>query len=90
MFGALNMIKDTDLITKREQLEEGEKKRGKNTKSNRSYLANEQFMLHCCLHSYVVFAYLKCKTETLIGRCALSPSTHLPKDEELDLLKAFG
>lgn len=29
MFGALNMIKDTDLITKREQLEEGEQKEEK-------------------------------------------------------------
>lgn len=32
MFGALNMIKDTDLITKREQLEEGEKKKRKKKK----------------------------------------------------------
>lgn len=79
MFWVLNMIKDTDPITKRKQLEEGkkreEKTNQKNTKRSRSYLENKQFMLHCRLHSCVVFAYLKCKTETLIDRCALSPCT---------------
>lgn len=54
LFQALNVVRETDPVTKREQLKKMKKNRMNYTKGSRSFLENKSFILHYDLHSYVV------------------------------------